>query len=75
MAAVLADNPFDEAPGNRVVAIFLHDPPPAHAPDTAKHQQDERIHCGQREIYVHYGEGRLTRGWSFPQRRREPHAT
>lgn len=57
MAQVLADNPFPEAPGNRVVAIFLDDPPPAGALDDARHRQQERLACGKREIYVHYGEG------------------
>ena len=57
MAQVLADNPFPEAPGNRVVAIFLDHPPPAGALDDARHRQQERLACGKREIYVHYGEG------------------
>jgi uncharacterized protein (DUF1697 family) len=57
MARVQADNPFAEAPGNRVVAIFLDAAPP---PDTlagVSGQQDERIALGRREIYVHYGDG------------------
>ncbi|HEV7122040.1 MAG TPA: DUF1697 domain-containing protein [Rhodanobacter sp.] len=57
MAQVLADNPFAEAPGDRVVAIFLDDAPPAGALDDVRHQQQERLACGRREIYVHYGEG------------------
>ena len=57
MAQVAADNPFPEAPGNRVVAIFLDGPPPAHALDDARHQTQERLACGKREIYVHYGDG------------------
>jgi uncharacterized protein (DUF1697 family) len=57
MAQVLADNPFPEAPGNRVVAIFLDAPPAASALDDARHRQQERLACGKREIYVHYGEG------------------
>jgi uncharacterized protein (DUF1697 family) len=57
MAQVLADNPFPEAAGNRVVAIFLDDPPPAHALDDVRHQTQERLACGKREIYVHYGDG------------------
>jgi len=57
MAQVLADNPFAEAPGNRVVAIFLDAPPPANALDDVKHQKLERLACGTREIYVHYGDG------------------
>ncbi|MFC5437203.1 DUF1697 domain-containing protein [Rhodanobacter umsongensis] len=57
MARILADNPFPEAPGNRVVAIFLDDAPAADALDNVKHQKLERLACGKREIYVHYGEG------------------
>lgn len=57
MATVLADNPFAKAPGNRVVAIFLNEPPPDDVASTAKHQQHERIAGGRREIYVHYDEG------------------
>ncbi len=57
MARVLADNPFPEAPGNRVVAIFLDSPPPADALDDVRHQTQERLACGTREIYVHYGDG------------------
>ena len=57
MARVLADNPFPEGPGNRVVAIFLDNTPPAHALGAVKHQKKERLACGTREIYVHYGDG------------------
>jgi uncharacterized protein (DUF1697 family) len=57
MARVLADNPFPEAPGNRVVAIFLDDAPPVGALDEVRHKQQERLACGRREIYVHYGDG------------------
>ncbi|CAM5340318.1 DUF1697 domain-containing protein [Rhodanobacter lindaniclasticus] len=57
MARVLADNPFADGPGNRVVAIFLDDPPSATALDDLKHHQHERLACGAREIYVHYGDG------------------
>ena len=57
MARVLDDNPFPDAPGNRVVAIFLDESPPANALDNIKHQKLERLACGTREIYVHYGDG------------------
>lgn len=57
MDQVLADNPFPDAPGNRVVAIFLDDPPTTDALDDVRHRQQERMACGKREIYVHYGEG------------------
>lgn len=57
MARVLADNPFPDAPGNRVVAIFLDQPPGAGALEDVRHRQQERLACGKREIYVHYGKG------------------
>jgi len=57
MARVLADNPFPEAPGNRVVTIFLDAPPPADALDDVRHRKLERLACGTREIYVHYVDG------------------
>ena len=57
MAQVLADNPYPDEPGNRVVAIFLDDAPPTNALDNIKHKKLERLACGKREIYVHYGGG------------------
>lgn len=57
MAAVAAANPFADAPGNRVVAIFLDAPPGAEALAQVRHQKDERLALRAREIYVHYGEG------------------
>lgn len=57
MAAVVADNPFPDGPGNRVVAIFLDDAPPANALDDVRYQKLERLACGTREIYVDYDDG------------------
>ncbi|MCP1375287.1 DUF1697 domain-containing protein [Dyella lutea] len=57
MAGVLAANPFPEAPGNRVVAIFLDAPPPKDALTDVRGQAGERLALGRREIYVHYGDG------------------
>jgi uncharacterized protein (DUF1697 family) len=57
MAEVARRNPYPEAPGNRVVAIFLDAAPSPEALHTLKHQKDERLALGTREIYVHYGEG------------------
>ena len=58
--AVATGNPFAGEPGNRVVAIFLDEAPPADALDAAKNVADERMALGTREIYVHYpsGQGR-----------------
>lgn len=57
MAAILGDNPFSEAPGNRCVAIFLDDAPPADALDRISGQKGELLALGKREIYVHYVDG------------------
>lgn len=57
LARVLAGNPFAGAAPNRVVAIFLDDPPPPDALDAVRHRRDEQIALGEREIYVHYGDG------------------
>lgn len=57
MAEVARGNPFAGAPGNRVVALFLDAPPTADALEHLKHQKDEQLALGRREIYLHYGEG------------------
>ncbi len=57
MRAVAADNPFPDAAPNRVVAIFLEAAPDAQALRDVRHQRDEQIALGRREIYVHYGAG------------------
>jgi uncharacterized protein (DUF1697 family) len=57
MEAVLACNPFSNAPPNWTVAIFLDDPPSANALSSLRGQKDEEVHLGKREIYVSYGSG------------------
>ena len=57
MAAIAKANPFDEEPGNKVVAIFLDDAPPKDAVDQAKNIAGEIIRVGKREIYVHFPDG------------------
>lgn len=57
MAAVLQQNPFSEAPGNRAVTLFLDEPPPRDALKTATGRGDEKMAMGVREIYVFYGDG------------------
>lgn len=57
MAQVLKANPFPNAAPNHNVAIFFNQCLPA---DTLQHvqgQKDEELSLGNREIYVHYGEG------------------
>ena len=57
MAEVVAANPFADEPGNKVVAIFLDEKPPADTLDAAKNVADEWMALGAREIYVHYPSG------------------
>jgi uncharacterized protein (DUF1697 family) len=57
IAAVLTENPFVDAPGSRVVSVFLDAPPPADALSLARHAKDEEMALGAREIYVHYPQG------------------
>jgi uncharacterized protein (DUF1697 family) len=69
MAAVLDANPFSSSAPNRVVAIFLDDPPPADALDHAVGVKDEEMHLGAREIFVHYGSGMATSKLRIPAAR------
>lgn len=57
LLAVLAANPFPEAPGNRLVVVFLDQPPPPDALAHASKVAGERIALGAREIYIDYGAG------------------
>lgn len=57
MAAVLADNPFPDAPGNRAVVIFLDDPPPSDLLKHLKGRAREDVRPGKREIHVFYPDG------------------
>jgi uncharacterized protein (DUF1697 family) len=57
IAAILAANPFPSAMPNRVMVIFLDEPPPADAAIGATSRADEEIALGTREIYVHYPTG------------------
>lgn len=55
MAEVLARNPFPKAPGNRTMAIFLDEAPPADTLEGISGRAEEKIALGLREIYVLYG--------------------
>lgn len=52
--AVAKANPFEDAPGNRVLAIFLPDKPPKDTLEQARGHDGERLALGKREIYVDY---------------------
>lgn len=57
MSAVLDANPFPDAAPNRVVVVFLDEPPPPDALHQASGQAGEQLVLGRREIYVHYPDG------------------
>lgn len=57
IAAVVANNPFPEMPGNRTLAIFLDKAPPVDALQAVSGQVREQLALGQREIYVYYADG------------------
>jgi uncharacterized protein (DUF1697 family) len=54
LAAVLAENPFSNAPTNRTIAVFLDSAPPKDALKHATGIQSEEVRLGKREIYIHY---------------------
>ncbi len=57
LAELVTNNPFPDAPGNKVVAILCDDPLSL---DGVKHQADEELTLANRAIYVFYpsGQGR-----------------
>lgn len=57
LSRALAANPFAHHAPNRTVLILLDQPPPADALDAVRHRNGEDIALGEREIYVHYGDG------------------
>ena len=66
MAATLAANPFADAPGNKVVAIFLDHTPTAADITTARHVKDEEIALGPDALFVHYPSGQGTSKLAIP---------
>ena len=57
MAAVLNANPFPKVEPKFTYAIFLDHPPPHDALDHAVGRGGEVMRLGEREIFVHYGDG------------------
>jgi uncharacterized protein (DUF1697 family) len=54
MAAIVRANPFNDAPGRRVLVTFLSEAPPKDALGQARGLDGERLALGKREIYVDY---------------------
>lgn len=57
MSAVLAANPYPDAPGNKVMVVFCDDPVPRDAVADARRVNGEEMTLGTREIYIHYPQG------------------
>jgi len=57
LAALLKRNPFPDRPPNRVVVMLIESAPPADTLERVTGQAEEEIALGEREIFVHYGEG------------------
>lgn len=57
IVGVVARNPFAQAAGNRVVALFLDGSLPADPLDGVTGRRDEQLALGTREIFIHYGAG------------------
>lgn len=57
LGRALEAQPFRHAAPNRALIIFLDTAPPPDTLARVSHQVDEQIALGEREIYVHYGDG------------------
>ena len=66
IAETLADNPFKEEPGNRVMALFLDGPLPGHPLDGVTGVKNEQIRLGRRELFVLYPGGMATTRLRIP---------
>lgn len=66
IADVLARSPFKDAPGNRVMALFVDGPLPADAFDGVTGARDEQICLGKRELFVLYPSGMATTRLRIP---------
>lgn len=72
IAGVMADNPFSNAPGNRVVALFVDGVLPDDPFDGVTGVADERICLGTRALYVLYPNGMAATRLRIPS---EKHGT
>ena len=57
IADVLARSPFKDAPGNRVMALFVDGPLPADPFEGVTGAKGEQIRLGKRELFVLYPSG------------------
>ena len=57
LAAILAECPFADAPGQQVGILFLNEAPSADAIERATGRNGEDIRVGRREIHIHFPMG------------------
>ena len=57
LSRILDANPFPEKPGNRTMVVFLGGTPPKDTLEQATRLKTEEVRLGERELYIHYGEG------------------
>jgi uncharacterized protein (DUF1697 family) len=69
LARVLANNPFPAAAPNRTVVIFLDEPPMREALERISGKDGEEVRLGEREFYVHYGDGMARSRLKIPDAR------
>ncbi|MAI90018.1 DUF1697 domain-containing protein [Ponticaulis sp.] len=55
---ILTDNPFPDAPGNKVVVLLLDAPPEEADISECKHLTNEVIMSGKKELYIWYPDGK-----------------
>ena len=70
MIDVLARNPFADAPGNRVMALFVDGPLPSDPLDGSMGVRDEQVRLGKRELYVLYPRGVAASRLRLPSEKR-----
>lgn len=67
LEAVAEENPFPKAAPNRVLVVFLDEPPPKNALAGIVAPGGEQLKLGRREIYVHYPDGMGQSKLKLPQ--------
>lgn len=66
LSAVIENNPFPDAPPNRVIVLFLAAPTPRGALDKIETPAGEQLAARGREVFIHYPEGQGTSKLKLP---------
>jgi uncharacterized protein (DUF1697 family) len=72
IVATFARNPFVDAPGNRVMALFVDGALPADPLDGVTGVKNEQVHLGKRELFILYPDGMANTRLRIPS---EKHGT